>query len=51
MLGLETGNAFYRIFHFGNYSLVYKIELNSIHIMAFWDNRQNPEKLKHILGL
>ena len=48
---IEIENEFYRILHFGNYSLVYKPELPIIYIMAFWDNRQNPNKLRKILGL
>lgn len=50
-VGAEIHNEIYRILHFGNYSLVYKPEHQQIYIMAFWDNRQNPKKLKKILGL
>ena len=41
----------YRILYFGNYSLVYKKVSKIIYIGAFWDNRQNPNKLKKLLGL
>jgi plasmid stabilization system protein ParE len=34
----------------GNFSIFYRIELNKIIIMAFWDNRQNPDKLLEILN-
>lgn len=49
--GIETEWENYRIIHFENYSLVYKIETSLIHIVSCWDNRQNPNKLKKLLGL
>lgn len=33
----------------GNYSIFYRILENSIFITAFWDNRQDPEKLYKLL--
>lgn len=41
----------YRILIFGDFSMIYSIYKNEIQIKSFWDNRQNPEKLKQILGL
>ena len=41
----------FRILHLGNYSLVYRQSESVIYIISFWDNRQNPEKLKKLLGL
>lgn len=29
----------------GHYSILYKIDANRIIITAFWDNRNDPEKL------
>lgn len=50
-IGKKITNSDLRNIFFGNYSLIYKRKLNSIYIAAFWDNRQNPEKLSEILGL
>lgn len=36
---------------FKNYSLFYTITQETIYIISFWENHQNPEKLKTILGL
>lgn len=38
-----------RIASLGNFSIYYKVNMDSIIITAFWDNRQNPEKLLKIL--
>lgn len=38
-----------RVAVLGNYSIYFKVNPNEIIITAFWDNRQNPEKLWHIL--
>lgn len=35
----------------GNFSIFYRIENDKIIIMAFWDNRQDPDKLLEILNL
>ncbi|QQQ28345.1 type II toxin-antitoxin system RelE/ParE family toxin [Chryseobacterium indoltheticum] len=50
-IGKKITNSDLRNIFFGNYSLIYKRKLNIIYIAAFWDNRQNPEKLSKILGL
>lgn len=34
----------------GNFSIFYRVERDKIIIMAFWDNRQNPDKLLEILN-
>lgn len=34
----------------GNFSIIYKVADNEIIITAFWDNRQDPEKLLEILS-
>lgn len=39
----------YRMISLGHYSLVYKFIANSIYVLAFWDNRQNPKKLLDLL--
>ncbi|WP_312766348.1 type II toxin-antitoxin system RelE/ParE family toxin [Epilithonimonas sp.] len=51
LIGTQTDFEFYRILHFENYGLVYRIEANVIFIISLWDNRQNPKKLKNLLGL
>jgi hypothetical protein len=33
----------------GNFSIFYKVSEEDITITAFWDNRQDPEKLLNIL--
>lgn len=38
-----------RVASLGNFSIFYKVRENEIIITAFWDNRQNPEKLLKIL--
>jgi plasmid stabilization system protein ParE len=38
-----------RVAHIGNFSIYYKITDEHIIISAFWDNRQDPEKLLKIL--
>jgi plasmid stabilization system protein ParE len=38
-----------RVAAMGPYSLLYKIESQTIRVVAFWDNRQDPEKLLHFL--
>lgn len=34
-----------------NYNIYYQFNENEIHIICFWDNRQNPEVLKSLLSL
>lgn len=38
-----------RVTSLGNSSIYYKVTDKAIIIMAFWDNRQNPEKLLKLL--
>ncbi|AWW31384.1 type II toxin-antitoxin system RelE/ParE family toxin [Echinicola strongylocentroti] len=38
-----------RVAPFGNYSIFYKVTEAEIIITAFWDNRQDPEKLLKVL--
>ena len=38
-----------RIASLGNFSILYKVTEKEIIITAFWDNRQDPKKLLHIL--
>lgn len=38
-----------RVASLGNYSIYYKISETDLIISAFWDNRQNPEKLLQVL--
>lgn len=49
--GIEIENENARVLHFENYSLIYKLNINQIFILAFWDTRQNPSKLLEILKL
>ncbi len=50
-IGIETDFKPYRILHFENYGLVYRSEEELLYIISVWDNRQNPSKLKKLLGL
>ena len=50
-IGIETDFKPYSIFHFENYRLVYRSEEELLYIISVWDNRQNPSKLKKLLGL
>lgn len=45
---ISDGND-YRMISLGHYSIVYKLVANSIYVLAFWDNRQNPKKLLGLL--
>lgn len=38
-----------RVASLGNFSIYYKVTDKSIIVTAFWDNRQDPEKLLKIL--
>lgn len=49
--GVEIENENARVLHFENYSLIYRLNINQIFILAFWDTRQNPSKLLEILKL
>lgn len=35
-----------RVLVFDHYSIIYKMIENDIYVVAFWDNRQEPESLK-----
>lgn len=50
-LGKEIIDEDTRMLVFKNHSLVYHIEKETITIISFWENHQNPEKLENILGL
>ena len=49
--GKKTINETTRMLVFKNYSLIYNIEQETISIISFWENHQNPESLENILGL
>lgn len=49
--GIEIEDFDGRILHFEKYGLVYRRSNSQILILAFWDTRQNPLKLRKILGL
>ena len=49
--GKKTINETTRMLVFKNYSLIYNIEQETISIISFWENHQNPEALENILGL
>ena len=49
--GKQTINDATRMLAFKNYSLIYNIEKETIFIISFWENHQNPENLENILGL
>ena len=50
-IGIETDFKPYRILLFENYGLVYRSEEELLYIISVWDHRQNPSKLKKLLGL
>lgn len=49
--GKKTSEENIRILVLKNYSLFYTITPETIYIISFWENHQNPEKLNTILGL
>ncbi|MCY0969342.1 type II toxin-antitoxin system RelE/ParE family toxin [Chryseobacterium wangxinyae] len=49
--GKKTSEENIRILILKNYSLFYTITPETIYIISFWENHQNPEKLNTILGL
>lgn len=51
LIGIEIEDFDGRVLSFEKYGLVYRISQNFVFILAFWDNRQNPNKLRKILGL
>jgi plasmid stabilization system protein ParE len=48
-LGKETDFKDTRIISLGHFSILYQIHPPKIIITAFWDNRQNPDKLLDFL--
>jgi len=46
---LEHTGKNYRYLVSGNYKIIHRIDDNAIHIMAVFDTRQNPNKLKEKL--
>ncbi|MFC0343722.1 type II toxin-antitoxin system RelE/ParE family toxin [Epilithonimonas hispanica] len=49
--GKKTINETTRMLVFKNYSLIYNIEKETISIISFWENHQNPKTLENFLGL
>jgi plasmid stabilization system protein ParE len=39
-----------RVSSLGHFSIFYKYSLNQIIIMAFWDNRQDPQELLYLIS-
>ena len=39
-----------RVASMGHYSIFYKTTVGQLIVMAFWDNRQSPEKLLEIIN-
>ncbi len=48
-IGKKTEYKDIRMLPLRHYSILYRIEKTQILIMAFWDNRQNPQTLLKIL--
>ncbi|MBK9509301.1 MAG: type II toxin-antitoxin system RelE/ParE family toxin [Cytophagaceae bacterium] len=48
--GKKTNHIETRVSALNNYSIFYKITGENIVITAFWDNRQNPDKLLEIIS-
>lgn len=48
--GKKTVNNETRILTLKNYSLIYLLKNQTIFIISFWENHQDPEKLQNILG-
>jgi len=49
-LGKKTDFDEHRVLTLDDFSLFYKFDSERIIITAFWDNRQNPEKLLFLLN-
>lgn len=49
--GILIENEIYRGKLIQDYYLLYSIKPDVIEVLLIWDTRQNPEKLKSILGL
>jgi len=48
-LGIKTDYGKHRALALGHFSLFYKFDTERLIITAYWDNRQDPEKLLAIL--
>jgi len=48
-LGIKTDFGDHRSLTSGHFSLLYKFDTTRIIITAYWDNRQDPEKLLALL--
>jgi plasmid stabilization system protein ParE len=48
-IGKPTGFKNTRAVSLGHYSIFYKVDTTQLIITAFWDNRQDPSKLKKLL--
>lgn len=48
-LGKKAGLTNIRVLIKGDYKIFYKIYSEELVILLFWDNRQNPEKLREFL--
>lgn len=46
LIGRLTSNKFTRVIPMGVYLIFYEINHEKIHIVSFWDNRQNPKNKK-----
>jgi hypothetical protein len=44
LLGRMTRDAKTRVISFGNFLLFYDETNHELHVLSFWDNRQNPKK-------
>ena len=49
LAGKRTNYSNTREAAMGNFSIYYKLHRNRIYITAFWDNRQDPDKLISLL--
>lgn len=45
-IGRKTDIPNVRIKIIRNYLIFYEIKGDSLHILSFWDNRQDPQKIK-----
>lgn len=48
-IGTLIENFDARMLHIENFGLVYQLKTNQVRILAFWDQRQDPEKLLELL--
>lgn len=47
--GYQTEHGETRMVAMSNFSIYYRYDESRIVVMAFWDNRQNPDKLLKLL--